>query len=91
MEAPRLQAVPARHVGRLDEGPGEVLVAVTHVALTLLLAVGVAGAVHTARIRSVIAHVREALDRTGFQQDHRRQDMRNAGHRTQPRILRPTP
>ena len=53
----------------LDESPREVTVAVLGIALALLLAVGYVRAAHTAAVRGVIAHIREAIDAARLQQD----------------------
>ena len=53
-------AKAARKVRRLDERPGQILVAVLDVALALFLAVGEALAVHTARVGGEVANLRSA-------------------------------
>ena len=54
------RVVAHREVRRLDEGPGQVLVAALGVALALLLAVGFAPAVHRARVGGEVARAGEA-------------------------------
>jgi hypothetical protein len=56
------RVVAHREVRRLDEGPGQVLVAALGVAHALLLAVRFAPAVHRARIRGEVARAVEAAD-----------------------------
>src|SRR5437867_13241408 len=78
MEALRLRAPAPGHVGRLDERPGEVFVAIAPVAFTLLLAVGDPRAVDAARIGAVVAYRREALNRPALEHDDRGQDLGDA-------------
>ena len=64
-----LRVVAHREVGRLDVGPGKILVAVLAVAFTLLLAVADPFAAHAATIGGVVAHLGKALNRAGLEHD----------------------
>src|SRR5205823_14332073 len=55
-----LRAVPPREVRRLDEGPGEILVAVLGIAFTFLLLVALAYAIHAPAVRTEVAHLGKA-------------------------------
>src|SRR6478752_1149839 len=59
VEALGFRAIAAREMGRLDERPREIAIAILHVALALLLAVGDALAIHATRVRRKVAHVRK--------------------------------
>ena len=76
----RLGAVAQRKVGRLDEGPGQVLVAVPGVAFPLLLAVAGAHTVDATCVGGEVAGGSESLDRPGFQQDRGGQHLADARH-----------
>ena len=84
----RLGAVAQREVGRLDKGPGQILVAVFGVPFPLLLAVAGAHAVDAARIGSKVAWSRETINRPCFQQDRGRQHPTDPGHAGEQFVLR---
>ncbi len=65
--APDFGAVAHREVGRLDVGPGQILVAVLGVTTTLELAVGEVLAAHAAAVGGVVVHLGETPDLTGLQ------------------------
>src|SRR5439155_4643946 len=58
-------------IRRLDEGPGEIFVAVLDVAFAFLLAIAGVHAVDAARIGRKVADLSEPIDRAGFQSNDR--------------------
>src|SRR5262249_10801666 len=85
VEAFGLRAVAAREVSRLDEGPGQIGVAVFDVALALFLAVGDTLAVHTAAVGAEVAHLGKARHRAGLQPDGGGQRLADARAAFEPR------
>ena len=83
-----LGAEAQREVGRFDEGPGQVLVAVLGVAFAFLLAVADALAIDAARVGGEVADVGEAVDRPRLQQDRGRQHAADARHAGEQGVLR---
>src|SRR5258708_7149205 len=88
VEALGLRAIAQREVGRLHEGPGQVLVAVLGVAFTLLLAIALAPAIHTATVGAEVTHAGKARDRPRLQHDRGGQRLTDAGYRLQQPIFR---
>ena len=68
----RFRAVAQREIGRLDEGPGEVLVAVLGVPFRLLLAVTGAHAIYAARVGGEVAGGPQHTDGENQKADSRR-------------------
>src|SRR5205807_9603740 len=66
-ELPHPLAVAPGVLGRLDIGPGQVLVPVLAVAFAFLLGVAQLATAHTPTVRSVMPHTLDALHLSGFQ------------------------
>jgi hypothetical protein len=64
-----------REVGRLDVGPGQILVAVLGVAPTLAFAVGQSLAAHTTAVRAIVADPGKALHRSDLEHDDQAQNL----------------
>lgn len=88
MEALGLGAKAPGEVRRLDEGPGEILVAVLDVAFAFLLAIAGEHAVDAARVGRKVADVGKPIDRTGLQNNDGRERLADARHAGQQAVLR---
>ena len=64
VEALDLRIVSNREVGRLDVGPGQILVAVLGIAFTFFLAVADLLTAHTPTVGSVVSYGRENVEGT---------------------------
>jgi len=83
IEAPDGGVVAHRMVGRLDEGPGEIPVAVFGIAPTLALAIAEVRAAHTSAVGGIVARSRETGDITGLEHDGKRQHLAYPWYRKQ--------
>src|SRR5258708_30066879 len=88
VETSGLGAKAPGEVRRLDEGAGEIFVAVLDVAFALLLAIAGVHAIDAARVGRKVADVGEPIDRTRFQKNDGSERLADAWHAGEKAVLR---